>query len=156
MNMTVAAPPATKIPQFINGQWVESRASEWLDVVNPATAEVLGRVPISDAAEVTRAIDAAQAAYPEWRRTPAEDRIQPLFKLKMLLEEHLNDFGRIITQENGKTFAEAKAEMRRAIENVEVACGIPMRMTGYKLGDWGRGGARTMVPHPPDVEPADT
>ena len=59
MNMTVAAPPATKIPQFINGQWVESHASEWLDVVNPATAEVLGRVPISDAAEVTRAIDAA-------------------------------------------------------------------------------------------------
>src|SRR5258708_6217679 len=123
MTMTVAAPPVEKIPQFINGQWVESRASEWLDVVNPATAEVLGRVPISDAAEVTRAIDAAQAAYPEWRRTPAEDRIQPLFKLKMLLEEHLDEFGRIITQENGKTFAEAKAEMRRAIENVEVAAG---------------------------------
>ena len=135
MNMTVAAPPATKIPQFINGQWIESHASEWLDVVNPATAEVLGRVPMSDAAEVTRAIDAAQAAYPEWRRTPAEDRIQPLFKLKMLLEEHLDDFGRIITQENGKTFVEAKAEMRRAIENVEVACGIPMMMQGYNLED---------------------
>ena len=122
MNMTVAAPLATKIPQFINGQWIESHASEWLDVVNPATAEVLGRVPMSDAAEVTRAIDAAQAEYPEWRRTPAEDRIQPLFKLKMLLEEHLDDFGRIITQENGKTFTEAKAEMRRAIEIGRASC----------------------------------
>src|SRR5467141_2894871 len=139
MNMTVAAPPATKIPQFINGQWVESHASEWLDVVNPATAEVLGRVPISDAAEVTRAIDAAQAAYPEWRRTPAEDRIQPLFKLKMLLEEHLDDFARTITLENGKTLVEARAEMRRAIENVEVACGIPMMMQGYNLEDVARG-----------------
>src|ERR1700688_1069967 len=156
MNMTVAAPPATKIPQFINGQWVESHASEWLDVVNPATAEVLGRVPISDAAEVTRAIDAAHAAYPEWRRTPAEDRIQPLFKLKMLLEEHLDDFGRIITQENGKTVVEAKAEMRRAIENVEVACGIPMMMQGYNLEDVARGIDETMIRQPLGVVAAIT
>src|SRR5258707_13307203 len=154
--MTVAAPHVEKIPQFINGQWVESRASEWLDVVNPATAEVLGRVPISDAAEVTRAIDAAQAAYPEWRRTPAEDRIQPLFKLKMLLEEHLDDFGRIITQENGKTFTEAKAEMRRAIENVEVACGIPMMMQGYNLEDVARGIDETMIRQPLGVVAAIT
>src|SRR5216683_5593917 len=156
MNTTVAAPPATKIPQFINGQWVDSHASEWLDVVNPATAEVLGRVPISGAAEVTRAIEAAQAAYPEWRRTPAEDRIQPLFKLKMLLEEHLDDFGRIITQENGKTFAEAKAEMRRAIENVEVACGIPMMMQGYNLEDVARGIDETMIRQPLGVVAAIT
>jgi malonate-semialdehyde dehydrogenase (acetylating)/methylmalonate-semialdehyde dehydrogenase len=156
MNMTVAAPPATKIPQFINGQWIESHASEWLDVVNPATAEVLGRVPMSDAAEVTRAIDAAQAAYPEWRRTPAEDRIQPLFKLKMLLEEHLDDFARTITQENGKTFVEAKAEMRRAIENVEVACGIPMMMQGYNLEDVARGIDETMIRQPLGVVAAVT
>src|SRR6202165_5049238 len=156
MNMTVAAPPATKIPQFINGQWVESRASEGLDVVNPATAEVLGRVLMSDAAEVTRAIDAAQAAYPEWRRTPAEDRIQPLFKLKMLFEEHLDDFARTITQENGKTLVEAKAEMRRAIENVEVACGIPMMMQGYNLEDVARGIDENMIPQPLGVVAAIT
>lgn len=154
--MTVAAPPITKIPQFINGEWIESRASEWQDVVNPATAEVLGRVPISDAAEVTRAIDAAQAAYPEWRRTPVEDRIQPLFKLKMLLEEHLDDFGRIISQENGKTFAEAKAEMRRSIENVEVACGAPTMMQGHNLEDVARGIDETMIRQPLGVVAAIT
>src|ERR1019366_5335810 len=126
------------------------------DVVNPATAEVLGRVPISDAAEVARAIDAAQAAYPEWRRTPAEDRIQPLFKLKMLLEEHLDDIARIITQENGKTFGEAKGEMRRAIENVEVACGIPMMMQGYNLEDVARGIDETMIRQPLGVVAAIT
>src|ERR1039457_2166661 len=106
--MTVGAPPANKIPQFINGEWVELQASEWQDVVNPATAEVLGCFRVSGAEEVTRAIDAARAAYPEWRRTPAEDRIQPLFKLKMLLEEHLDDIARVITRENGKTCGEAR------------------------------------------------
>src|SRR6266496_3606567 len=151
---TVAAPPIAKIPQYINGQWVESQATEWQDVVNPATAEVLGRVPMAGAAEVTRAIEAAAAAYPEWRRTPAEDRIQPLFKLKMLLEEHLDDIARIITQENGKTFSEAKAEMRRAIENVEVACGIPMMMQGYNLEDVARGIDEMMIRQPLGVTAA--
>jgi malonate-semialdehyde dehydrogenase (acetylating)/methylmalonate-semialdehyde dehydrogenase len=154
--MTVAAPPTTKIPQYINGQWMDSQAFDWQDVLNPATGEILGRVPLPDAAEVARAIDAASAAYPEWRRTPAEDRIQPLFKLKMLLEEHLDDFGRIITQENGKTFAEAKAEMRRAIENVEVACGIPMMMQGYNLEDVARGIDEIMIRQPLGVVAAIT
>src|SRR5580698_4437362 len=154
--MTVAAPPITKIPQFINGEWIESESSEWQDVVNPATTEVLGRVPIADAAEVTRAIDAAQAAYPEWRRTPAEDRIQPLFKLKMLLEDHLDELGRIISQENGKTFGEGKAELRRAIENVEVACGIPTMMQGYNLEDVARGVDEMMIRQPLGVVAAIT
>jgi len=154
--MTLAAAPITKIPQYVNGQWVDSHAGEWQDVLNPATGEVLARAPLSDAYEVTRAIEAAAAAYPEWRRTPAEDRIQPLFKLKMLLEEHIEEFGRIITQENGKTFAEAKAEMRRAIENVEVACGIPIMMQGYNLEDVARGIDEIMFRQPLGVVAAIT
>ncbi|HTS06020.1 MAG TPA: aldehyde dehydrogenase family protein, partial [Candidatus Eisenbacteria bacterium] len=124
--MTVAAPPANKLTHYINGRWADAHASEWREVVNPATGEVLASVPLADSSDVNAAVEAAAAAFPEWRRTPPEDRIQPLFKLKMLLEEHIDDIGRIITMENGKTFGEAKAEMRRAIENVEVACGIPM------------------------------
>jgi malonate-semialdehyde dehydrogenase (acetylating)/methylmalonate-semialdehyde dehydrogenase len=146
--MSTAVITETKIPNFINGEWVESNAREWADVINPATGESLGKVPISDAAEVTKAIDAAVAAFPAWRRTPPEDRIQPLFKLKMLLEEHIDDISRIITQENGKTFTEAKAEMRRAIENVEVACGIPMMMQGYNLEDVARGIDEMMIRQP--------
>jgi len=128
--MTVAAPPITRLANFINGKWSDSHAAEWRDVVNPATGEVLASVPLADAAEVNSAVEAAATAFPEWRRTPPEDRIQPLFKLKMLLEEHNDDIARIITMENGKTFTEAKAEMRRAIENVKVACGIPMLIQG--------------------------
>jgi malonate-semialdehyde dehydrogenase (acetylating)/methylmalonate-semialdehyde dehydrogenase len=146
--MTVAAPPITRLTNYINGQWTDSRASEWRDVVNPATGEALAQVPFADAAEVNAAVEAAAAAFPEWRRTPPEDRIQPLFKLKMLLEDHLDDIGRILTQENGKTLTEAKAEMRRAIENVEVACGIPMMMQGYNLEDVARGIDEMMIRQP--------
>jgi malonate-semialdehyde dehydrogenase (acetylating)/methylmalonate-semialdehyde dehydrogenase len=145
---TVAAPPITGISNYIAGHWQEADASEWLDVVNPATGEALAKVPLSTAAEVARAVESAAAVFPEWRRTPPEDRIQPLFKLKQLLEDHLDELSRIITQENGKTFAEAKAEMRRAIENVEVACGIPMMMQGYNLEDVARGIDETMIRQP--------
>ena len=152
--MSTAIITEAKIPHYIDGQWVESNAREWSEILNPATGESLGKVPISDAAEVTRAIDAAAAAYPAWRRMPPEDRIQPLFKLKVLLEDHLDDISRLITQENGKTFTEAKAEMRRAIENVEVACGIPMMMQGYNLEDVARGIDEMMIRQPLGVTAA--
>jgi malonate-semialdehyde dehydrogenase (acetylating)/methylmalonate-semialdehyde dehydrogenase len=148
MTMTVAALPTTKLTNFINGKWTDSPTSEWRDVVNPATGEVIASVPMADAAEVNAAVEAAAAAFPAWRRTPPEDRIQPLFKLKMLLEEHIDDIARIITIENGKTLTEAKAEMRRAIENVEVACGIPMMMQGYNLEDVARGIDEMMIRQP--------
>ena len=74
----------------------------------------------------------------------------------MLLEEHIDDIARIITQENGKTFTEAKAEMRRAIENVEVACGIPMMMQGYNLEDVARGIDEMMIRQPLGVVAAIT
>jgi len=154
--MSTAVVTETKVPNYINGDWKESKSTHWQDVVNPATGETIAKVPLSDAAEVNAAVEAAAAAYPEWRRTPAEDRIQPLFKLKQLLEEHLNDIARIITQENGKTLAEAKGEMRRAIENVEVACGIPTMMQGYNLEDVARGIDEIMIRQPLGVVAAIT
>jgi malonate-semialdehyde dehydrogenase (acetylating)/methylmalonate-semialdehyde dehydrogenase len=152
--MSTAIITEAKVPHYIDGQWVESHARDWSEIINPATGESLGKVPLSDAAEVTKAIDAAAAAYPAWRRTPPEDRIQPLFKLKVLLEEHVDEISRLITQENGKTFTEAKAEMRRAIENVEVACGIPTMMQGYNLEDVARGIDEMMIRQPLGVTAA--
>jgi malonate-semialdehyde dehydrogenase (acetylating)/methylmalonate-semialdehyde dehydrogenase len=154
--MTVTAISDVRIPHFIAGEWVHSNTSEWQDLLNPATQEPLGRVPLAGVAEVNAAIEAAAAAFPEWRRTPPEDRIQPLFKLKMLLEEHVDELGRLITIENGKTLVEAKAELRRAIENVEVACGIPMMMQGYNLEDVARGIDETMIRQPMGVVAAIT
>jgi malonate-semialdehyde dehydrogenase (acetylating)/methylmalonate-semialdehyde dehydrogenase len=95
---TAIAPPITKVANFFNGEWHDSSASNWQDVINPATGGVVARVPLSDRDEVSSVIEAAAAAYPAWRRTPPEDRIQPLFKLKVLLEDHhagkRQDFGR--------------------------------------------------------------
>src|SRR6195256_1990444 len=156
MVMSEAAAIRTKVLNYIDGSWVESKATEWRDVVNPATGETIGQTPLTTAAEVNAVIECAAAAFPAWRRTPPEDRIQPLFKLKQLLEDHVEELGRIITQENGKTWVEAKAEMRRAIENVEVACGIPMMMQGYNLEDVARGIDETMIRQPLGVVAAIT
>src|SRR5271154_2048136 len=122
---------ARKLPHYFGGEWKQSETSEYLDVVNPATSEQLAQVPLATQEDVDAVVQAAAAGYPDWRRTPAEDRIQYLFKLKNLLEEQVEEIARICTMENGKTLAESRAELRRAIENVEVACGIPMMMQGY-------------------------
>ncbi|GIV78413.1 MAG: methylmalonate-semialdehyde dehydrogenase (CoA acylating) [Litorilinea sp.] len=141
---------------FINGQWQRSSASQYLDVTNPATARVMTRVPLSPAAEVDAAVQAGLQAFTEWRRTPVTDRIQYLFKLKNLLEEHLDEIARTITNECGKTYAESVGEMRRGIENVEVACGAPSLMQGYNNEDIARGIDEHMIRQPLGVVAAIT
>jgi malonate-semialdehyde dehydrogenase (acetylating)/methylmalonate-semialdehyde dehydrogenase len=145
-----------QLSNYLNGQWQPSTAEECLEVINPATAEVLALVPLSGAADVALATQAAAAAFPEWRRTPPEERVQYLFRLKRLLEEHAEEIARILTGENGKTLAESRGEVRRAIENVEVACGIPVLMQGYNLEDVARGIDETLIRQPLGVVAAIT
>ena len=144
------------VPNFIGGQWAAASAHEFSNVINPATAEVLAHVPLDGAEEVDRAVRAASRAFPDWRQTPPEDRIQYLFRLKQLLEDNLNELARTITIENGKTLAESKGELRRGIENVEVACGIPTLMQGYNLEDVARGIDEIMIRQPLGVVAAIT
>ena len=141
---------------YIGGEWRRSRATELLDVRNPATAEKLARVPVTPRDEVDMAAQAAQAAFDGWRRTPALERIQYLFRLKGLFEENIKDIARTITQECGKTLAEAEAEMRRGIENVEVACGIPILMQGANNEDIASGIDEHMFRQPLGVVAAIT
>ena len=136
------------LQNYINGSWRPSGAADYLDVINPATGETLGRAPLSPAAEVEEAAQAAAEAFVSWRRVPPPDRIQYLFKLKDLLEEHFEDISRTITLECGKTIGESRGEMRRAIENVEVACGIPTLMQGDILEDIARGIDEMMIRQP--------
>ncbi len=119
-----------QVRNFIDGEWRISKASEYWGVYNPATGEKLGEVPLSPPQEVDEAAQAAQKALKSWRETPPGDRIQHLFKLKNLLEANFEDLSRQITMECGKTIVEARGEMRRAIENVEVASGIPTLLQG--------------------------
>jgi malonate-semialdehyde dehydrogenase (acetylating)/methylmalonate-semialdehyde dehydrogenase len=136
------------LPNYIGGEWRLSLATDSLDFLNPATGEVLGKVPASTESDVSAAVQAAAAAFPAWRRTPPEERVQFLFKMKQLLEEHLAEIAEILTKENGKTLAESRGEIRRAIENVEVACGIPILMQGYNLEDVAEGIDEIMIRQP--------
>jgi len=140
-----------KILNYINGEWIDPQFKEALDVVNPATGELIAQTPLCDAAVVEMAAQAAKAAYPAWRRTPAQDRVQYLFKLKFLMEKALDEISRTITMECGKTYDESKAEMRRAIENVEVAGGIPMMMKGEFSEDIAPGIDEFMIRQPVGV-----
>ncbi len=142
---------AEKLLNFVDGAWRESAAVRYQDVINPATTEVIATVPLSPPDEVDRVARLAAAAFADWRRTPAPARIQHLFKLKTLMEENFDDLARSITIENGKTLDDARGEMRRAIENVEVACGIPTMMMGDFSEDVARGVDEYMIRQPVGV-----
>ncbi len=147
---------ADQLLNYVNGRWQRSSTGNYLDVTNPATAQVMTHVPLSPGAEVDAAAEAAQTAYAEWRRTPALERVQHLFKLKMLLEAHKDELARTITNECGKTYAESVGELQRGIENVEVACGIPSLMQGYNNEDIARGIDEHMIRQPLGVVAAIT
>ncbi len=129
----------TVIRNLIGGEWRESAATSRLPVLNPATAELIGEVPLSTAVEVNAAVQAAAAAFPDWRRTPVTERVQFLFKLKDRLETHFEELARLVTLECGKTLAESCGEWRRAIENVEMAAGAPALLQGEFSEDIAKG-----------------
>src|SRR5260221_4641327 len=145
-----------KIMDFIDGQWTKVKTADTLNVVNPASAKVIGEVELTPREVVARAVEAGHKAFQEWRYVPVADRIQYLFKLKMALEENLDDLARTITNEAGKTLQEATAELRRGIENVEVACGMPVLMQGYNNEDIARGIDEHMYRQPLGVVAAIT
>src|SRR5262245_66283435 len=120
---------------FIGGDWVAPGTADYLDLTNPATGEQLGRVPLCGAWEVDQAVAAAQTAFVKWREVPPVVRARYLFKLKSLLEEHFEELATTVTREHGKTLDEARGSVRRGIENVEHACGIPTLMMGRTLED---------------------
>ena len=118
------------LKNYINGKWVESKSSQLLDVINPATGQLLAKVPAGSEEDIKDAAEKAHNAWSAWRNTPATQRIQYLFKMKQLLEAHSDEIAEICTRECGKTFPESKAEITRALENIEVACGIPKLLQG--------------------------
>lgn len=97
------------VKNYINGEWVGSKG-EIRDVVNPATCQTIARVPISTKEEIDAAVEAAKAAFPDWRRTTPVARSRCLFRLKQLMEEHFEEVSRVQTQEHGKTIDESRGK----------------------------------------------
>ena len=137
-----------QLKNYIAGTWQQSETIDYLAVVNPATADILAEVPLSLSSDLDQAATAASEAFASWRRVPATGRIQYLFKLKTLLEEHRDNLAKTITAECGKTLKESQGELQRAIENVEVACGIPSLMQGINSEDIARGIDEMMIRQP--------
>lgn len=130
-----------QVRNYIGGTWVTPSGADGRDVVDPATGESTARVQFSDTADVDDAVTAARGAFPEWSRRPVERRIQPLFRYKHLLEAHQEGIA-----EHRKTFDEPMGEIRRGIENVEVACGIPTMMQAGHLPNAAPGIDETAAP----------
>lgn len=140
-----------KILNYINGEWIKPSVPDYIKVINPATGELLAQTPIRGSEDVDKAVEAASTALPSWRHVPTQERIQYLFKMRDLLKVNLDQISRIITKECGKTYDESKAEMVRAIENVEIACGIPLMAKGEYSEDIAPGIDEIMVRQPVGV-----
>lgn len=138
------------LKNYINGNWQDSLCKQTIDVVNPANQDVLAKVPFGadTKTDVGECVLHANRAYQEWSKVPVIKRVQVLYRLKSLLEEHRETLAEIITDESGKTKAESLGEIQRAIENVEVACGTPMLMTGDVIEDIATGIDEMMIRQP--------
>jgi malonate-semialdehyde dehydrogenase (acetylating)/methylmalonate-semialdehyde dehydrogenase len=124
-----------QLRNYVGGEWVPSTGTETRDITNPATGELLAKVPVGTAADVDAAVKAAEAAFVDWRRVPAVERARCLFRYKHLLEQHKDELAEIVTREHGKTLPESGGSVRRGIENVEHACGIPTLLMGDTVED---------------------
>src|SRR6202453_887606 len=154
--MTTTTPLEKLASNYVGGEWLRADSLDTVEVTNPATSENLATFALAGSEDVARAVLSAAAAFPAWRRTPPPERIQYLFAFKQLLEAHFDEIARITTLENGKTLTESKAELRRGVENVEVACGIPTLMQGYNLEDVSGGIDEMMIRQPLGVVAAIT
>jgi malonate-semialdehyde dehydrogenase (acetylating) / methylmalonate-semialdehyde dehydrogenase len=131
--MAITKNETTVLKNYIDGQWVDSRSQQTLDVPNPATNELLARVPISSKEDVNLAVAAAKKAFAAWRNVPVPKRARILFKYHHLLTENHEELARLIVQENGKAYKEAYGEVQRGVECVEFAAGAPTLMMGETL-----------------------
>ncbi|HKO58727.1 MAG TPA: CoA-acylating methylmalonate-semialdehyde dehydrogenase [Thermoanaerobaculia bacterium] len=133
---TIDQQTPTKYPDvrnYIGGAFVDGNGSEYLDITNPADGSVISRVPLSAAADVDRAVDAARKAFPAWSATPLKERVQVFFRYKTLLEKNIDELAALVTEENGKIESEARAEVLKSAELSEFACSLPQIVPGEVL-----------------------
>ena len=120
------------VQQLINGQFVDSNTSEWIDITDPATQEVIAKVPQTTDDEINQAVAAAKAAFQTWRKTPITTRARIFLKYQALIRDHMDELAEILTEEQGKTIADARGDVFRGLEVVEHAAGI----ANLQIGDF--------------------
>jgi malonate-semialdehyde dehydrogenase (acetylating) / methylmalonate-semialdehyde dehydrogenase len=145
-----------RLKNYIGGEWVAAQTDNYTPVHNPATCEVIAECPESTAADVDAAVEAAAAAFPEWRSTPMLARAQYMHHFKNLIEERFEEIARIVVEENGKTLDEARGEIRRGIESVDYGMGVPFLMRNDGVEDISTGIDETTIRQPVGVFAAIT
>jgi malonate-semialdehyde dehydrogenase (acetylating) / methylmalonate-semialdehyde dehydrogenase len=133
--MTATDTAVTTVGYYIAGKWETPQGRALHPVINPATGRTMAETPYATEADVDRAVRNAHEAFLKWRDVPVVDRVQPLYRFKTLLDKHANEIAAILTSENGKTADDSRMEVRRTIQMVEVACGMPSLMMGDSLND---------------------
>ncbi len=121
------------VPNFIGGEFVESRGTNYLAKFNPSTGDQIAKVPLSSVKDVDDAVRAAKLAFPSWSSTPIKERAQVFYRYKSLLEKNFDELTRLVHEENGKTMSESAAEIEKAIEVTEFACSMPQLVPGEIL-----------------------
>jgi malonate-semialdehyde dehydrogenase (acetylating)/methylmalonate-semialdehyde dehydrogenase len=139
MESITVTPAARLLDNYVAGHWTPAASTDALDVTNPATGEVLARVPLSSPRDLDAAVGAAREALPAWRAVSVIERARRLFALRDGLDARREELARSVTTEMGKTLADARAEVARMIEMVECACAIPTTMQGRVMEDVSRG-----------------
>ncbi len=129
----------TKAQLLINGEFIESKTTDWQDIVNPATQEVIGQVPFATVEEVNAAIESAQNAFASWHQTPIQARMRIMLKLQDLIRQNAKDIAKVLTAEQGKTLADAEGDIQRGLEVVEHACSIGSLQMGEYIEGVARG-----------------
>ena len=152
INYTPPNPGPGVTNNVVGGRWLRPEV-ETLPIYNPATAEVIEQVPLSGAAEVEAAVEAASAAFESWSRTPLLERVRLMFRFKAELEEHFEELAAIVTRHHGKTLDEARGEVRRGIEVVDFACGAPTLLQGRTLRDVSGGVDQDLYRYPLAARP---
>ncbi|WP_457551684.1 aldehyde dehydrogenase family protein [Desulfobacula sp.] len=141
-----------KLKLYIDGEWVESQSTEIYESVNPTTGVPIATFPSATEAEVTRAVESAQAALQTWKDVPVRDKARYLFDLRQKFEEHNDRLCRILVQDHGRTIGEARGTLRRCIENIEVACSALLLLTkGDYINELAKGLDQVMYYEPRGV-----
>lgn len=147
---------AKKLQNYVDGGWVDVSTDSYIPVHNPATCEVIAECPDSNAADVDAAVQAARVAFEEWRQVPILNRAQYMHHFKNVVEERFEEISKIVVEENGKTIDEARGEVRRGIESIDFAIGMPLLMRNDGLEDISSGIDETTVRQPAGVFAAIT
>jgi malonate-semialdehyde dehydrogenase (acetylating)/methylmalonate-semialdehyde dehydrogenase len=137
--MTATETAIQTVKFFVNGRWEEPADRALYPIANPATGRTIAQVPYATAEDVDRAARAAHAAFLKWREVPVAERVQVFYRYKSLLEKHAEEIARTLSTENGKTLEDARGSVRRGIQMVEVACGMPSLMMGQSLENVSKG-----------------